>query len=165
MDMASELEAYAPLSAAEAAHVDCVRALVAADDPGSREQPVHVTGSAFVVHPPSRRVLLRWHERMGSWLQVGGHLDPGETSPLMAAQREAREETGLADLAPWPDPERAAIVHVAVVPVPAGGGEPAHEHADVRYVLSTGRPDDSDAPIGCQRVVRVAGRAGVRRSA
>jgi 8-oxo-dGTP pyrophosphatase MutT (NUDIX family) len=87
-------------------------------------------------------VLLRWHERMGSWLHVGGHVDPGESSPLVAARREAREETGLTDLAPWPDPDRPRILHVAVVPVPAGRGEPAHEHADVRYVLSTGRPDE-----------------------
>ena len=55
--------------------------------------------------------------------------------------REAREETGLTDLVPWPDPETPTIVHVAVVPVPAANGEPAHHHADVRYVLATARPD------------------------
>ena len=29
------------------------------------------------------------------------------------------------------------------VPVPAGKGEPAHEHLDVRYLLATDRPEDA----------------------
>ncbi|HXV93580.1 MAG TPA: NUDIX hydrolase, partial [Pseudonocardia sp.] len=45
---------------------------------------------------------------------------------------------GLTDLAPWPD---AGIVHVVIVPVPARGDEPAHEHADLRFVLTTGEPE------------------------
>ena len=107
----------------------------------SRSSALHVTGSAVVVHPPTRRVLLRWHERMQSWLQVGGHADPGETDPFAIAVREAREETGLADLVAWPDAERPTLVHAVVVPVPAGNGEGPHEHADLRFVLATERPD------------------------
>ena len=30
---------------------------------------------------------------------------------------------------------------MAVVPVPAGRGEPAHEHVDLRYLLATERPE------------------------
>jgi 8-oxo-dGTP pyrophosphatase MutT (NUDIX family) len=99
-----------------------------------------VTGSALVVHPPTARVLLRWHERQQAWLQVGGHADPGETDPFAVAVREAGEETGLTDLVPWPD-GLPRILQVAIVPVPAGKGEPAHEHADVRYALATTSPD------------------------
>ena len=102
---------------------------------------MHVTGSAVVVHPPTQRVLLRWHERMQSWMQVGGHADPGETDAFAIAAREAREETGLTDLVAWPDPERPVVLHAVIVPVPAGKGEPAHEHADLRFVLATARPD------------------------
>ncbi|HEX6569470.1 MAG TPA: NUDIX domain-containing protein, partial [Acidimicrobiales bacterium] len=102
MDLVAELERYVPRTPAESVDVARVRALAASDDPWSRTRPVHVTGSALVVHPPTGRVLLRWHERMGSWLHVGGHVDAGETGPLTAALREAREETGLADLSPWP---------------------------------------------------------------
>jgi 8-oxo-dGTP pyrophosphatase MutT (NUDIX family) len=40
------------------------------------------------------RVLLIKHRRLGTWLPVGGELNPGET-PLEAAQRELLEETGL----------------------------------------------------------------------
>ena len=59
------------------------------------------------------------------------------------------EETGLVDLEPWPD---AAIRHVVIVDVPAGNGEPAHQHADIRYFMATRTPDQAraeheDAPL------------------
>jgi 8-oxo-dGTP pyrophosphatase MutT (NUDIX family) len=132
------LAGYRPRGPAEAADLERVRAILAGGDPWSRERPLHLTGSALIVHPPSRRVLLRWHPRQAAWLQVGGHADPGETDPLAVAVREGAEETGLCDLVPWPD---AALVHLAVVPVNASDREPAHEHADLRFVLATGRPD------------------------
>ena len=147
------LAAYRPGDDVEAADVARVRAALTGvgggADPWSRAAPLHLTGSALIVHPPSGRVLLRWHARHQAWLQVGGHMDPGETDPVTTALREAVEETGLTDVVPWPDP---AIVHVAVVPVPASATEPAHEHADVRYVLATGspesaRPEDPTAPL------------------
>jgi 8-oxo-dGTP pyrophosphatase MutT (NUDIX family) len=135
------LDAYTPSGEDEAADVARVRSLLAAGpDPFSRAIPLHVTGSALVVHPPSGRVLLRWHQRQQAWLQVGGHGDPGETDPLAIALREGAEETGLADLVPWPD---AGLRHVVIVPVPANDKEPAHEHADLRFVLATGTPEEA----------------------
>ena len=140
--LASVLAGYTARSEQEAQDVGRLRQLVAnAADPWTRGSGLHVTGSAVVVHPPTRQVLLRWHERMQAWLQVGGHADPGETDPFLIAQREAREETGLADLAPWPDSDQPRVVHIAVVPVPAGKGEPAHEHGDIRYGLATHQPE------------------------
>jgi 8-oxo-dGTP pyrophosphatase MutT (NUDIX family) len=141
---------YRPRDEAEAADVERVRALVAAtDDPWARALPLHITASALIVHPASGRVLLRWHQRQQAWLQVGGHGDPGETEALAIALREAREESGLADLTPWPDPE---LRQVTIVSVPASSREPAHEHADVRFVLATqepeaARPESPDAPL------------------
>ncbi len=39
-------------------------------------------------------ILLIRHRRLATWLPVGGELEAGET-PLQAAERELREETGL----------------------------------------------------------------------
>jgi 8-oxo-dGTP pyrophosphatase MutT (NUDIX family) len=140
--LAEALRAYAAQSADEAVDVQRLRELVASvPDPWTRASPLHVTGSALVLDPASQRVLLRWHDRMQSWLQVGGHADPGETDPFRIASREAREETGLPDLEPWPDPEQPRILQVTVVPVPAGKGEPEHHHGDIRYLLATRMPD------------------------
>jgi 8-oxo-dGTP pyrophosphatase MutT (NUDIX family) len=137
------LDSYHPLSPAEAADVERMRALRRASaDPWLRSSPLHLTASALIVHPESRTVLLRWHERMQSWLQVGGHGDPGEHDPLAIALREASEETGLDDLVPWPDEQ---LIHAVIVPVPASASEPAHEHADLRFVLRTADPDSARA--------------------
>lgn len=136
------LAGYVPQSEAESHDLERLRQLLAESaDPWTRASPLHLTGSAVVVHPPSGRVLLRWHDRMQAWLQVGGHADPGETDAFLIAAREAAEETGLSDLAPWPDSTTPRILQVAVVPVPAGKGEPEHEHGDIRYALATNQPD------------------------
>lgn len=144
------LSRYRPLDPAEAADADRVRALAgAAEDPWLRSIPLHTTASALIVHPPTGRILLRWHARQRSWLQVGGHGDPGESDPASIALREAVEETGLSDLRPWPD---ASLLQVVIVPVAAGRGEPAHEHADLRFVFATdepdaARPENPEAPL------------------
>jgi 8-oxo-dGTP pyrophosphatase MutT (NUDIX family) len=139
--LVAALDGFSPGSPVEAGDVDRIRGLVAQGDPFARALPLHVTCSALVVHPPTGRVLLRWHDRQQAWLQVGGHADPGEGDPPAVALREAMEETGLTDLVPFPGPE-PRLVHVVIVPVPEGKGEPAHEHADMRYLFATDRPDE-----------------------
>jgi 8-oxo-dGTP pyrophosphatase MutT (NUDIX family) len=133
------LDGYTARDDIEAADLARIRAMLAVtDDPFHRSTPLHLTASALIIHPPTRRVLLRWHERQQAWLQVGGHADPGETDLLAVALRESREETALTDLAPWP---HADPVHAVIVPVNAKGDEPAHDHADIRYVLATTTPE------------------------
>jgi 8-oxo-dGTP pyrophosphatase MutT (NUDIX family) len=144
------LDRCQPDGEAETTDLHRARALVEATrDPWRRELPLHVTASALIVHPDTGRVLLRWHERQQAWLQVGGHGDPGESDPLAIALREAAEETGLADLVPWPDDQ---LRHLVIVSVPAGKGEPAHEHADLRYFMATRAPkaaraENENAPL------------------
>ena len=144
------LAGYRPHGETEDADVARMRALAGREaDPWLRSLPLHFTASALIVHPASGRVLLRWHQRQQRWLQVGGHADPGESDPLAIALREAAEETGLPDLDPWPD---GSLRHLVVCQVAPGKGEPAHEHADLRYFLATGQPDaivpeNEDAPL------------------
>src|SRR3954447_20385960 len=98
---------------ADTGDVARVRAAMAAGDVWTRAAPLHVTGSALVVDPATRRVLLRWHERYQLWNHVGGHAHPGETAPYVTARREAEEETGLTDLRPFPGPAaEIALVHI-----------------------------------------------------
>ena len=124
---------------AERRDVERILALLdAGPDPFQRTRytPGHVTGSAFIIDAASGRVLVHHHRRLDRWLQLGGH-DAGERDALATALREGREESGLPDLAPLD----GAILDVDVHVIPAGRGEPAHEHHDVRYALVTRTPE------------------------
>lgn len=147
LDLLSDFRARTPAEETDLARTR--ELLQTAPDPWSRTTPLHLTSSALVIHRDSGRVLLRWHARQRAWLQVGGHGDPGETEPIDIALREGREETGLTDLAPAAG---GAVVQLVIVDVPASDREPAHEHADLRFVLATeqperARPEKPDAPL------------------
>jgi 8-oxo-dGTP pyrophosphatase MutT (NUDIX family) len=107
------------------------------DDPFDRgADPVHVTGSGFVVGP--RGIVLLRHLKIDLWLQPGGHVDQGET-PWNAARREVIEETGMHVTFAGDAPE---LVHVSVHDVPGG-----HTHLDLRYLFDGGDADPSP-PVG-----------------
>jgi 8-oxo-dGTP pyrophosphatase MutT (NUDIX family) len=95
--------------------------------------PGHITASAYIYDRATRQLLLHHHRRLDRWLQMGGHVEEGE-SPREAALREAREESGLEGLALAVD----RIFDVNVHAIPAGKGEPDHSHFDVRFLVSPG---------------------------
>ena len=125
-------------------------------DPFDRHaDPVHVTGSGFVVG--ERGIVLLRHLKIGTWLQPGGHLDPGET-PWNAARREVVEETGMNVDFLGETPE---LAHVSVHDVPDG-----HTHLDLRYLFDGG--DDGPGATGGREpgraLVRLAGGDFDRRA-
>lgn len=90
--------------------------------------PAHLTGSCLVVDATGEHVLLTHHRRAGQWFQLGGHLEPGDATLHDAARREAREESGIPDLEPLPEPvqlDRHTL---------EGDFGRCREHLDVRYV-------------------------------
>ena len=93
--------------------------------------PGHITGSAFIVDPARRVLLLHHHRKLDRWLQMGGH-DNGELDAAQTALREAREESGLQRLR-LDDPLR--VLDVDVHEIPARKDEPAHMHLDVRFLV------------------------------
>lgn len=102
-----------------------------------REEPVHVTGSAWVVSPDREQVLLMHHRKLHQWFQPGGHAD-GDTDILRVALRECTEETGL-------EPAQirlldSSVFDVDIHTIPALENIPAHEHIDIRFVVEI---DDS----------------------
>ena len=96
--------------------------------------PGHVTASAWVLSPDGKRFLLTYHRKLHRWLQLGGHAD-GDSDVAGVALREAREESGLAELRFAWAPDTPVPVDLDVHWIPARGSDPAHHHHDVRFVL------------------------------
>jgi 8-oxo-dGTP pyrophosphatase MutT (NUDIX family) len=133
-----ELRAYASVDEAEEMHRRAMLALLQdGTEPFSRAHfvPGHFTASCYIVDDESR-LLLHHHRRLDRWLQMGGHVE-GDEDPSAAALREGVEESGLGDLQLTP----RGILDLDVHRIPAGRGEPDHDHFDVRYLARTSRPE------------------------
>ena len=103
-DLLSALRAWQPARPEQRALRDDTVAFVEAAGGASTDRahaPEHVTASCFVVTPDLSRVLLCHHRKGGFWVQLGGHVEPGDASVAAAALREAREEGGIDELVPW----------------------------------------------------------------
>jgi 8-oxo-dGTP pyrophosphatase MutT (NUDIX family) len=97
----------------------------------------HQTASALVVDPERGRVLLTLHKKLGMWLQMGGHCEPGDTTLAEAALREATEESGIPGLTLLP----GGPVRLDRHPIPP----PCHWHLDVQYAAL--------APVGAVEAI------------
>lgn len=85
--------------------------------------PTHFTASAMVIHGNS--VLLQRHLSFDRWVFPGGHVDPTDSDPWSAAQREATEESGLQlKLEDLPIP----LMHIDII-----NGKHNHKHVDLTF--------------------------------
>jgi coenzyme F420-0:L-glutamate ligase len=104
----------------------------------------HLTASAVVLDPQRQSVLLTLHPRVGRWVQLGGHCEPGDRSLLGAAAREAREESGIGALSLDPAP-----LGLHCHPITCSLGVPTR-HFDVRFLAVApegAEPTQSDESV------------------
>ena len=88
----------------------------------------HLTGSTLVVDATGTRALFTLHPKIGRWLQMGGHCEPGDADLAATARREAVEESGIDGLVLLPGPVDLDI-HALQCPK----GHP-NRHLDVRWL-------------------------------
>lgn len=93
-----------------------------------RGPSAHLTASCLVLDPTGSQALLTLHKRAGVWFQFGGHFEHCDVDGHAAAQREAREESGIATLVAHPkliQLDRHRLV---------GSFGRCTEHLDLRFV-------------------------------
>jgi 8-oxo-dGTP pyrophosphatase MutT (NUDIX family) len=90
--------------------------------------PAHLTTSCVVFDHTGGRVLLTLHAKARAWLQLGGHVEPGDAGLLAAVHREVREESGIDGVVISSEP---AELHRHELGARFGR---CAEHLDVRFV-------------------------------
>ena len=121
--------------------------------------PGHITASVAVLDHAREHVLLTLHPRLGRWVQLGGHCEPGDADIASAALREGVEESGIADLAIDPNltalhvhpltcslgvPTRHLDLQFAAVAPPEAAIAISDESLDLRWWPIDALPPDTD---------------------
>lgn len=152
MDLTAQLRAFRPWNEQEERDREALLLLLESGlAPYGREDPAHLTASAWVVNPGRDRVLLAYHNLYGSWAWLGGHAD-GERDLLSVALREVREESGLEDVRPL----SRDIYSVEILTVDGhekrGRYVSSHLHLNVTFLLEADpadpvrrKPDENSA--------------------
>lgn len=137
MNWIEAIRSFIPDCAQEAADRDLILSL-ALRDPLTiltrDSRAAHITASGFIVNEARNRTLMVHHNIYNTWSWTGGHAD-GDDDLLAVALREAREETGIVDIAPL----SKKIMSLDVLTVPGhikhGTYVSAHLHLSAAYLL------------------------------
>ena len=98
----------------------------------------HVVASAFIYAKKEKKLLLVYHNDFKIYLYPGGHMESCDKTPLDAAIREIKEETGIINL------EYINVSDNELVPIDIDIHEieynelldlPEHYHYDFRYLF------------------------------
>ena len=153
MDLMAALRQYRPFNEQEARdREEILRWLRNSESVFDRTNlAAHMTGSAWVVSPDRKQVLMAYHNLYQSWSWLGGHAD-GDRDLLAVALREVREESGLTAIRPV----TADIFSVEILCVNGhekrGAYVPSHLHLNVTYLIEAdpeettrAKPDENSA--------------------
>ena len=91
-----------------------------------RDNPGHITGSAWVINYDHSKVLLTHHKKLNIWLQLGGHAE-GSADIAAVALQEAIEESGIENLT-------LLVPEIYDVSIHAIPGK-CIKHYDIRYLV------------------------------
>ncbi|GAA1461731.1 NUDIX hydrolase [Williamsia maris] len=155
--------------------------LAARDDACLRScAPGHLTASTLILDHTGTHTLLTLHPRVGAWIQVGGHCEESDDTLHDAAAREAREESGIGDLALSTNPialhthpitcslgiptRHLDVRFLGIAPEVDGGGLPdivrSDESVDLRWWPVGDLPDDTHRPEMTDLVAAAIAAAG-----
>ncbi|HEX7535832.1 MAG TPA: NUDIX domain-containing protein [Dermatophilaceae bacterium] len=129
-DTTRRLSAWrAPGTDQERLRAGCLAHLAAHPDAMWKQgPPAHFTASCLVLDHTGSKALLTLHRKAGAWFQFGGHFEPGDSGAHTAAQREAREESGIMTLVARPELVQLDRHQLA------GSFGRCREHLDLRFV-------------------------------
>jgi len=146
-DAVARAEAFEPVTTP--ARVGRQRTLAfLADHPDGLDptcRPGHVTATAVVLSADRTQTLLTLHRRVGRWLGLGGHVEPGDADIPAAARREATEESGIDGLVV----DSRLLTISAFDDVPCRRS-PGATHFDLVYLVTApagSRPERSDESL------------------
>ncbi len=94
----------------------------------------HFTSSAFVLNKERTKMLMIYHKIYNSWAWVGGHSD-GDSDLLYVAMKEAKEETGIKNVAPISNDIYSLEIINVNGHVKRGKYVGSHVHLNVTYLL------------------------------
>lgn len=103
----------------------------------------HITSSGYIVNKNRDKVLMIYHNIYKSWSWTGGHAD-GDCDLLKVAIKEAKEETGLENVAPVTEDILSLDVLNVNGHIKRGEYVSSHLHLSVAYLLEA---DENDTLI------------------
>lgn len=146
MDLTTQLRHFHPWNEQEERdRALLLRLLASGGAPYGREDPAHLTASAWVVSPDRKQVLMAYHNLYDSWAWLGGHAD-GERDLLSVALREVREESGLTSLRPLSEAPYSLEILTVDGHEKRGQYVSSHLHLNITYLLEA----DPAAPVRCK---------------
>ncbi len=90
----------------------------------------HITASCWLLNKDHSKALLTHHAKLNKWFQLGGHCD-GNPDVLEVALKEAKEESGIENIAPVNN----SIFDIDIHLIPKNKKENEHFHYDIRFLL------------------------------